>query len=100
MGCFNLSIAGHGKCVEYVKSKGVPMLITGGGGYTLRNIPRCWTYETSVAIGAELPNEIPQNQYSDYFYPENTLHTPIANMANLNKLEEIEAISKELFENL
>jgi len=30
----------------------------GGGGYTLRNVPRCWTYETSVALGEDLPNGI------------------------------------------
>ena len=22
----------------------------GGGGYTLRNVPRCWAYETSVLL--------------------------------------------------
>ncbi len=49
LGCFNLSVRGHGKCVEYIKSLGVPLLLVGGGGYTLRNIPRCWTYETSIA---------------------------------------------------
>lgn len=58
--------------------------MTGGGGYTLRNIPRCWTYETSVALGYDLPNEIPFNEYSDYFYPENKIHTPVTNMDNLN----------------
>lgn len=47
LGCFNLSVRGHGKCVEYVKKKGAPLLLLGGGGYTLRNVPRCWTYETS-----------------------------------------------------
>lgn len=34
-----------------MKSFGVPVLLTGGGGYTLRNVPRCWTYETSVITG-------------------------------------------------
>ena len=63
LGCFNLSIKGHGKCVEYVKAKGVPTLLLGGGGYTLRNVPRCWTYETSLALGVEIENEIPENPY-------------------------------------
>ena len=27
-----------------------------GGGYTLRNVPRCWAYETSIACGVEVPN--------------------------------------------
>jgi histone deacetylase 1/2 len=27
-----------------------------GGGYTLRNVPRCWTYETAIAVNEELAN--------------------------------------------
>lgn len=64
---FNLSIHGHGKCVEYIKKKNLPLLLTGGGGYTLRNIPRVWTYETSVALGIDIDNNIPNNPYSLYF---------------------------------
>ena len=50
LGCFNLSIKGHGACVKFVKSLGRPMLVVGGGGYTLRNVPRCWAYEISLLI--------------------------------------------------
>jgi len=41
-----------------VKEYEVPLILLGGGGYTLRNVPRAWTYETSVALGIELPNGI------------------------------------------
>jgi len=51
LGCFNLSIKGHGECTSFVKSFGLPLMLLGGGGYTLRNIPRCWTYETALMIG-------------------------------------------------
>ena len=61
MGVFNLSIHGHGACVKYIKNKNIPMLITGGGGYTLWNIPWVWTYETSVALGINIENKIPEN---------------------------------------
>ncbi len=77
LGCFNLSLkgttfchpimtqrlvshlnslphAGHADCVEYVKSFGIPTLVLGGGGYTLRNVPRCWTYETAVLLGVDI----------------------------------------------
>ncbi|KAF2982064.1 hypothetical protein EK904_013533, partial [Melospiza melodia maxima] len=37
----------HAKCVEFVKSFNLPMLMLGGGGYTIRNVARCWTYETA-----------------------------------------------------
>jgi histone deacetylase 1/2 len=35
LGGFNLSIRGHGECVEFVKAKNIPMIILGGGGYTI-----------------------------------------------------------------
>ena len=56
LGCFNLSVKGHGDCVKYVKSFGVPVLLLGGGGYTLRNIARAWVYETAVINGIEISN--------------------------------------------
>ncbi|CAG2204129.1 HDAC3 [Mytilus edulis] len=34
LGCFNLSIKGHGECVKIVKNYGLPTLVLGGGGYT------------------------------------------------------------------
>ncbi|MEO1103378.1 MAG: cytochrome d ubiquinol oxidase subunit II, partial [Pseudomonadota bacterium] len=34
-------------------------LVLGGGGYTMRNVARCWTYETSVLLDAKIPDELP-----------------------------------------
>lgn len=31
LGCFNLSLKGHGACVEYMKTFGVPLLVLGKG---------------------------------------------------------------------
>jgi histone deacetylase 1/2 len=45
LGCFNLSVRGHGECVKFVRSFNVPLLLLGGGGYTIRNVARCWCYE-------------------------------------------------------
>lgn len=56
LGCFNLTIKGHAKCVEYMKSFNLPLLMLGGGGYTIRNVARCWTYETAVALDSSIPN--------------------------------------------
>jgi histone deacetylase 1/2 len=50
LGCFNLSLKGHADCVDFVMGFGVPTLVLGGGGYTLRNVPRCWAYETSIIL--------------------------------------------------
>lgn len=48
--------SGHAKCVEYMKSFNLPLLMLGGGGYTIRNVARCWTYETAVALDTSIPN--------------------------------------------
>lgn len=37
LGALNLSMRGHANCVKFVKSFGVPTLLLGGGGYTMRN---------------------------------------------------------------
>ena len=50
LGCFNLSVKGHGACVDYVKRFGIPLMVLGGGGYVIRNVARCWTYETSICV--------------------------------------------------
>lgn len=48
LGCFNMSLKGHGEAIRFMKEFGVPMLVTGGGGYTKHNVARCWTYETAI----------------------------------------------------
>ena len=101
LGCFNLSVKGHGEAIMHIKKKGVPVLVVGGGGYTLRNVPRCWTYETSLLTGVEIPNEIPEdNPYVEYFCPEYKIHMPISNMENLNTQEEINNTMGYLMESL
>lgn len=57
LGCFNLSLEGHAGCINFLKKYDVPMILLGGGGYTMRNVARCWTYETGAMLGMELPNE-------------------------------------------
>jgi len=75
LGCFNLTLEGHAACVEYIKSFNVPTLVLGGGGYTVRNVARCWAYETSVLLNAPLSNDIPYNDFFEYYAPGAT-HTP------------------------
>ena len=42
---------GHAECVDFVRRYNLPLLLLGGGGYTIRNVARCWTYETAVLCG-------------------------------------------------
>lgn len=96
LGCFNLSLKGHGACVEFMKSFRVPLLILGGGGYTVRNVARCWTYETSVALGTLLPDEIPPNEYYEYYGPDFNLHISPSNMENQNSTVFLDKIKTHL----
>ncbi|KAJ3844980.1 hypothetical protein EV361DRAFT_49205 [Lentinula raphanica] len=79
LGAFNLSIAAHGECVNFVRAFNVPLLVVGGGGYTLRNVCRCWTYETSVLVGVSIPNELPRTVYDSFFADSQwKLHPPLS----------------------
>lgn len=61
---------------------------------------RCWTYETSIALATEVPNDLPYNDYYEYFGPDFKLHISPSNMSNQNTSEYLEKIKTKLFENL
>jgi hypothetical protein len=82
LGCFNLSIKGHGACVDFIKSFKIPTLVLGGGGYTIRNVSRCWAYETSVLLDFDLANDLPYNEYYEYFGPDYALHPTLTSYAS------------------
>lgn len=63
LGCFNLSMRGHANCVNYVKSFGLPTLVLGGGGYTMRNVARTWAFETGVLVDKDMNPVLPYNEY-------------------------------------
>ena len=47
--------------MKLVRDKGLPLIVVGGGGYVMRNVARCWTYETAMLAGEELSNDLPYN---------------------------------------
>ncbi|KAG0361703.1 histone deacetylase [Gamsiella multidivaricata] len=100
LGCFNLSMKGHANCVAYVKSFGVPMIVVGGGGYTIRNVARAWTFETAVLLNEQLPEELPYNSYFEYYGPEYRLDVPANNMKNDNTPEDLLNLRAQIIENL
>ncbi|XVF68604.1 hypothetical protein PTKIN_Ptkin11bG0015200 [Pterospermum kingtungense] len=92
LGCFNLSVKGHADCLRFLRSFNVPLMVLGGGGYTIRNVARCWCYETAVAVGVEPDNRLPYNEYYEYFGPDYTLHVEPGYMENLNAPRDMEKI--------
>lgn len=98
LGCFKLSIKGHGECVDYVRSFNLPTLVLGGGGYTLRNVPRCWAYETAVLVDTPISDQLPYNDYFDYYGPEYRLHLPTSNMENRNTAKYLENTKNQVLQ--
>ncbi|KAJ4797264.1 Histone deacetylase [Rhynchospora pubera] len=100
LGCFNLSVKGHAECVRFMRSFNVPMLLLGGGGYTIRNVARCWCYETAVALDTHVEERLPEDDYSGYYGPEFSLFAPPSNMENLNTKKFLEGMKVKILENL
>ena len=95
--------------MEYIKSLNLPLLLVGGGGYTIRNVARAWTNETAIAVNQEIPNgksfcvcyifnlmfcliELPYNDYFEYYGPDFKLNISPSNMPNQNSSEYLDKI--------
>lgn len=100
LGCFNLSHKGHAHCVDFMKAFNVPLMILGGGGYTIRNVARCWAYETARLVDEELAEDIPFNDYFEYYGPDYSMSVPANNMTNLNTPEYLDKCRIRIIENL
>lgn len=100
LGCFNLSMAGHANCVEFVKKFNIPTLVVGGGGYTMRNVSRAWTYETGILVNQKVGPDLPYSDFYEYFGPDYELDVRPSNMENLNSREYLEKIKTAVLTNL
>lgn len=86
LGCFNLSMRGHANCVQFMRRQNIPLILLGGGGYTVKNVARTWTFETACALNIEdeIDDVMPWNQYFEWFGPRYRLEVPENNMEDLN----------------
>ncbi|KAE9410758.1 histone deacetylase complex, catalytic component RPD3 [Gymnopus androsaceus JB14] len=100
LGCLNLSMRGHANCVKFVKSFNKPLLLLGGGGYTMRNVSRAWAFETGLAAGVELGPDIPVNEYYEYFGPDYQLDVKSSNTDDLNTPAYLNRVKQIVMENL
>ena len=60
LGSFQLTIKAYGECVKHMMGFNIPLIMLGGGGYTIENVARCWAYETSVLVNHNIGNDIPE----------------------------------------
>ncbi|GBF93503.1 histone deacetylase [Raphidocelis subcapitata] len=103
LGRFNLTIKGHAACHKFMMKFGLPMLVVGGGGYKIKNVARCWAYETAVLLGVEasVPDDLPPNEYYEYFKPDYKLHlTPDATLKNRNDQGSLARVLRTVLDNL
>ena len=92
---------GHGDCVRFVRTFKLPTLVLGGGGYTIKNVARCWTYETSVLLGTTISNELPMNDHLEWFGPKFQLHPDITlRMDNLNSRSYLDNVRNRTLESI
>lgn len=100
LGCFNLSMNGHANCVNFVKSFNLPLMVVGGGGYTMRNVARTWAYETGILNNEVLGPDLPYNDYYEYYGPDYKLDVRPSNMLNANSKEYLDKLLVQLLKNL
>lgn len=91
LGGFNLSLAGHAACVQFMRRTGLPLILLGGGGYTVKNVARAWTFETACALGIEndISVNLPWSEYFHWFGPRYRLEVMQSNMEDLNQRDGI-----------
>lgn len=71
-------------------------MVLGGGGYTLRNVARCWALETGVILGLRMDDEIPGTSlYSHYFTPRLLRPNLVPKMNDANSAAYLASIEKE-----
>ncbi|KAL4432949.1 hypothetical protein ABPG74_014463 [Tetrahymena malaccensis] len=101
IGHFNLSIKGHGQCLTYMMGFNVPLVVLGGGGYTIQNVSRCWAFETGLLVKKNLNGPIPVDDPFFHLYEkQNVLHVPIQQVENKNSKEDLNKIQEEIFKQL
>ena len=61
--------------------------------YTIKNVSRTWAYETSVLLNKEVDNNIPYNNFIEWYAPTYRLHLePSASLENKNTRESLDEL--------
>jgi len=96
---WNLTIKGFGEQIKQILNVGKPTLLLGGGGYEHRQVARCWTYLTDLALnkGTEF-DLLPEHSMLDAYEDENYefWNVPLKNMIDENDKEYIEMLSETI----
>lgn len=90
LGCFNITMHGHASAVQFLRRFNIPMILVGGGGYTVKNASRTWAFETACALGVEdqLDPRLPWNEFFEWFGPRYRLEVVASNVEDMNLRDE------------
>ena len=88
--------------MKKIKNWGIPLLVLGGGGYTIKNVSRCWTYETAICLGMEeeIGDQIPHNDFYEYYGPDYNLHVTEKPDEDKNYPDYVQYIQAKCLQNL
>ena len=78
IGTFNMSTACHAQCLQFMRGFNIPMLVLGGGGYTMSSVARCWALETAMLCGDPIDEDtlVPGHAFSNFYAPGAKLGIP------------------------
>ncbi|GLJ41874.1 hypothetical protein SUGI_0866990 [Cryptomeria japonica] len=101
LGYFKLSVKGHAECIlRYMRSFNVPRLLLGGGGFTIRNVAKCWCYESRVAVGKEIDEKICQHDCYEYYGPHYSNNVAPRIVENKNSKQTWDEVRSKVLENI
>lgn len=100
LGCFNLSHVGHASCIRFIKTFNIPMMVIGGGGYTIKNVSRAWAYDTGTILGIDMPEELPYNEFYSHYGPDYKIGVPVSQIKDLNTPKYVASLFEQISENL
>lgn len=100
LGVFNLSLFGHSSCVDFLKTFNIPLLILGGGGYTISNVVRCWTLETSFLLKKKISFDLPYNNFWEYFENGSSFHIKLTDSIDKNSKKELTKLKRQILCNI
>ena len=66
LGCMNITLAAHAKCLRHVAVFGKPLLVLGGGGSGQSVAARAWCAATAALCEVDLPEMVPDHDYTYY----------------------------------
>lgn len=100
LSCFNLTPQVLSDCIQYLMDFHLPLVLLGGGGYSIANTSRCWTLLTATALNVKLPTDIPDHEYFPEYGPSFELDVIPSYVRNLNTEAYTEGIVCTVLSNL